>query len=170
MPSRAPSRATRIFHQTLAATGSMAAAARAANIPLAEARRLRALPVPPGLAARLSAPGEGDGAGAARVAAAVAALEAEALRRALEGVSEPVFHQGRECGSKVKHSDTLLMFLLKTLRPERYGPATARREAENGEEGDPEGAEEGGHDPGALGAFVLDLDLSAGEEPAPETR
>ncbi|GAB6126856.1 hypothetical protein JCM14124_25620 [Humidesulfovibrio idahonensis] len=52
---------------------------------------------------------------------AIAALETEAVRRALSGVSVPVFHQGRECGNTVKHSDQLLMFLLKTLRPERYG-------------------------------------------------
>jgi len=51
---------------------------------------------------------------------AIAALETEAVRRALSGVSVPVFHQGRECGNTVKHSDQLLMFLLKTLRPERY--------------------------------------------------
>jgi len=154
MPSRAPSRAIRLFHQTLAATGSLAAAARAADISLAEARRLRALP--PDLALCARPPGEADGlaegAGVGRVEAAVAALEAEAVRRALQGVSEPVFHQGRECGSRVKHSDTLLMFLLKTLRPERYGPATARRD--DGEDG---------QDADAGGAFVLDLDLSAGE-------
>jgi len=51
---------------------------------------------------------------------AVAALESEAVRRALSGVPVPVFHQGRECGSTVKHSDQLLMFLLKALKPERY--------------------------------------------------
>jgi len=54
---------------------------------------------------------------------AIAALETEAVRRALSGVNVPVFHQGRECGSTVKHSDQLLMFLLKTLCPERYGAA-----------------------------------------------
>lgn len=51
---------------------------------------------------------------------AVAVLESEAVRRALSGVSVPVFHQGRECGSTIKHSDQLLMFLLKTLKPGRY--------------------------------------------------
>lgn len=52
---------------------------------------------------------------------AVQALESEAVRRALSGVAVPVFHQGGECGSTVKHSDQLLMFLLKALRPSRYG-------------------------------------------------
>lgn len=60
----------------------------------------------------------------AAVERAVAALETEAVRRALAGVSVPVFHQGKECGSTVKHSDQLLMFLLKTLKPDRYGSAT----------------------------------------------
>ncbi len=73
---------------------------------------------------------------------AVLALESEAVRRALSGVAVPVFHQGRECGSTVKHSDQLLMFLLKTLNPERFGaaketPGPTRR------------------------AFALDIDLSA---------
>ncbi|HWR04424.1 MAG TPA: hypothetical protein VN419_10440 [Humidesulfovibrio sp.] len=67
------------------------------------------------------------------------------MRRALSGVAVPVFHQGRECGSTVKHSDQLLMFLLKTLNPERFGaaketPGRTRR------------------------AFALDIDLSAAGE------
>jgi len=75
---------------------------------------------------------------------AVQALESEAVRRALSGVAVPVFHQGRECGSTVKHSDQLLMFLLKTLNPERFGaakdaPKQPRR------------------------AFALDIDLSAAD-------
>jgi hypothetical protein len=75
---------------------------------------------------------------------AVQALESEAVRRALSGVAVPVFHQGRECGSTVKHSDQLLMFLLKTLNPERFAvakdaPKLARR------------------------AFALDIDLSAAD-------
>ena len=73
-------------------------------------------------------------------------LESEAVRRALSGVAIPVFHQGRECGSTVKHSDQLLMFLLKTLRPERYGAPR-------------EDAREKSRRP-----VVLDIDLSAGGE------
>ena len=101
-----------LFQKTFAATGSMAAAARAAGLPLEAARRLRdqlrAEPQP-------QAQGELDELGRA-----VAALESEAVRRALTGVEVPVFHQGRECGATVKHSDQLLMFLLKTLKPSRY--------------------------------------------------
>ncbi|OIO01942.1 MAG: hypothetical protein AUJ49_06960 [Desulfovibrionaceae bacterium CG1_02_65_16] len=79
---------------------------------------------------------------------AAEALESEAVRRALSGVAVPVFHQGRECGSTVKHSDQLLMFLLKTLRPERYG---ATREETR-----------------AARPVVLDIDLSAGATPEGE--
>ncbi len=48
------------------------------------------------------------------------ALEDEAVRRAHDGVDEPVFYQGKACGVVRKYSDTLLIFLLKGRRPERY--------------------------------------------------
>ncbi|SNR87691.1 hypothetical protein SAMN04488503_1666 [Humidesulfovibrio mexicanus] len=69
---------------------------------------------------------------------AIARLEAEAVRRALSGVCIPVFHQGRECGSTVKHSDQLLMFLLKSLQPERYGGKAGRDDAKEAQAGVPE--------------------------------
>lgn len=47
-------------------------------------------------------------------------LEQEARRRAVEGTEEPVFYQGFECGRVRKYSDSLLMFLLKAARPERF--------------------------------------------------
>ena len=47
-------------------------------------------------------------------------LEQEARRRAIEGVSEPVFHKGEVVGTVQKYSDTLLIFLLKGARPEKY--------------------------------------------------
>lgn len=47
-------------------------------------------------------------------------LEDEAKRRAAEGVDEPVFYQGVICGKLRKYSDTLLIFLLKARRPEKY--------------------------------------------------
>jgi hypothetical protein len=47
-------------------------------------------------------------------------LEEEARRRAFSGVDEPVFYQGEECGVIRKYSDTLLIFLLKGRRPDRY--------------------------------------------------
>lgn len=48
------------------------------------------------------------------------ALEDEAVRRATEGTLKPVFHLGVKCGSIREYSDTLLIFLLKGRRPEKY--------------------------------------------------
>lgn len=50
-------------------------------------------------------------------------LELEARRRAVEGVREPVFHRGRLVGHITKHSDALLMFLLKAERRQKFSPA-----------------------------------------------
>jgi len=47
-------------------------------------------------------------------------LEQEAWRRAIEGVAEPVYHKGEVVGYIQKFSDTLLIFLLKGVRPEKY--------------------------------------------------
>lgn len=47
-------------------------------------------------------------------------LEDEAIRRAKEGWDEPVFYAGQQCGVIRKYSDTLLIFILKGLKPEKY--------------------------------------------------
>jgi hypothetical protein len=47
-------------------------------------------------------------------------LEAEADRRAAEGTLRPVFYKGEQCGEIREYSDTLLIFRLKALRPEKY--------------------------------------------------
>jgi hypothetical protein len=53
-------------------------------------------------------------------------LEAEALRRAVDGVDEPVFGSGGtgvgtiEVGTIRRYSDTLLIFLLKGVRPDKF--------------------------------------------------
>lgn len=53
--------------------------------------------------------------------ASVDALEAEARRRAVEGVAEPVgWYQGKPGGVVKRYSDTLLIFLLKGAKPEVY--------------------------------------------------
>lgn len=44
----------------------------------------------------------------------------EARRRAIDGVAEPVYHEGQVVGTKQKYSDTLLIFLLKGAMPETY--------------------------------------------------
>jgi len=54
------------------------------------------------------------------VEVAVIALEDEARRRAYEGVEEPVFYKGEVCGSIQRYSDTLLIFLLKGHKPDKY--------------------------------------------------
>lgn len=51
---------------------------------------------------------------------AVQLLEDEAIRRAVQGVEEPVYHGGKIVGSKLSYSDTLLIFLLKGAKPEKY--------------------------------------------------
>jgi hypothetical protein len=48
------------------------------------------------------------------------ALEDEALRRGHQGVDEPVFFRGVECGAVRRYSDTLLIFMLKARRPDKF--------------------------------------------------
>ena len=52
-------------------------------------------------------------------------LEEEVRRRALHGVSEPVFYRGAECGTIQRYSDTLAIFLLKAHRPKVYRDSAA---------------------------------------------
>jgi len=47
-------------------------------------------------------------------------LEAEARRRAVDGVQEPVFYQGQICGYVMKYSDALLIKLLQANLPEKF--------------------------------------------------
>ena len=47
-------------------------------------------------------------------------LEKEAYRRAHDGCEKPIYHQGAECGRVKEYSDTLLIFLMKGRRPEKY--------------------------------------------------
>lgn len=139
------SRQMHLFRHVLKTTGCLAAAFRAAGIPPEAARGRRSATLPQTPRRALWPVADVPGTDLER---AVAALESEAVRRALSGVSLPVYHQGRECGSTVKHSDQLLMFLLKTLKPERYA---------GGKESQPP----------ALRPVVLDIDLSAGtDDPA----
>lgn len=50
----------------------------------------------------------------------IEAIEDEAIRRATTGVKESVFYKGGSCGEVTKYSDTLLIFLLKGAKPEKY--------------------------------------------------
>ena len=51
---------------------------------------------------------------------AIQVMEREAHRRAVLGVEKPVYQGGHLVGSVQEYSDTLLIFLLKGKRPERY--------------------------------------------------
>ena len=48
------------------------------------------------------------------------ALEQEVYRRARNGCEEPVFYQGKMCGTILRYSDTLAMFILKARKPAKY--------------------------------------------------
>lgn len=52
--------------------------------------------------------------------AAANVLEDEAIRRAVDGVLEPTFYKGDIVGHTRKHSDTLMMFMLRGLKPDTY--------------------------------------------------
>ena len=47
-------------------------------------------------------------------------LEDEAVRRAKDGVEKPIYQGGKLVGHVQEYSDTLLIFLLKGARPEKY--------------------------------------------------
>lgn len=57
--------------------------------------------------------------GEAREAAADS-LEREAIHRARDGWREPVYQGGKLVGHILKKSDTLLIFMLKAVRPEKF--------------------------------------------------
>ena len=59
-------------------------------------------------------------------------LEQEARRRAYEGIDKPVgFYQGISLQTVKQYSNTLLVFLLKALRPKKY---MERKELSTGED------------------------------------
>lgn len=47
-------------------------------------------------------------------------MEREALRRGVDGTERDVYHQGIVVGQERQFSDTLLIFMLKSKRPEKY--------------------------------------------------
>lgn len=51
---------------------------------------------------------------------AIAKLENEARRRAVDGVDKPVYQQGQLVGHVTEYSDKLLEMLLRAHRPEKY--------------------------------------------------
>lgn len=51
---------------------------------------------------------------------ALGRLEAECVRRAVEGVQRPIYQRGELVGHEQVHSDGLLMFALRALDPAKY--------------------------------------------------
>lgn len=51
---------------------------------------------------------------------AVDRLEAEAWRRAVDGVDEPVFQKGQQVGAIRRYSDQLMLTLLKAHNPDKF--------------------------------------------------
>lgn len=106
--SAARTRKKRLFLKALAETGNVSEAARKARLDRSNAYQIKRQD--PAFAAAW------DDA----LDMAVDQLEAEARSRAVEGVEQPRFHQGRICGTVRKYSDSLLMFLLRAHRPETF--------------------------------------------------
>ena len=52
------------------------------------------------------------------------ALEDEIMRRAKDGVGEPIYYRGAVVGETRRYSDTLAMFILKSKRREIWGERT----------------------------------------------
>lgn len=52
------------------------------------------------------------------------AIEAAAIKRARDGVLEPVFYQGIKCGAVRRYPEGTAMFLLRGLKPDIYGQKT----------------------------------------------
>tara|TARA_Y100000310_G_C20451018_1_gene700732 strand:- start:429 stop:899 length:471 start_codon:yes stop_codon:yes gene_type:complete len=53
-------------------------------------------------------------------AAQLAAAEDELRRRAVDGILEPVFYKGEQVATVRRHSDVLLIFMLKAAAPDKY--------------------------------------------------
>jgi len=63
---------------------------------------------------------------------AIDKLEAEARRRALDGVEEPVYQGGQWVGSKIVYSDSLMALLLKGRRKKVFADRTELTGADGG--------------------------------------
>lgn len=108
IPRTRTEQADQVFFDTLATTGNTQHACDAAGYSLRSIYTWR----------------KADAQFAAEFASAKEAsgdvLESEAVRRAVEGVDEPVFYKGDACGVIRRYSDSLLQTLLKGAKPETY--------------------------------------------------
>lgn len=57
----------------------------------------------------------------------IARIEDAAMDRALNGVEQPLYHQGQLVGTRTVHNDRLLMFLLKNRAPRRFSAESPAR-------------------------------------------
>lgn len=96
------------FIKELCRTGNVSAACRKAKVSRKHAYETRQLDV------------DFAEAWAEALIIATEALEEEARRRAYIGVLEPVFYEGKQVAKIRKYSDTLMIFLLKAHRPDKY--------------------------------------------------
>lgn len=105
---RRPQKWRKAFLSALARTGCVLYAARAAKADRTAVYRLRESDI------------EFARAWEQALEAATDLLEAEAVRRAVTGVKKPVYQGGERVGFVQEYSDTLLIFLLKGAKPEKY--------------------------------------------------
>lgn len=110
----------RRFIEALSVTGSVKAAAHRVNMTPEGAYLLRRHPEAQSFRK----------AWEAALSLGVQQLEDIALERALHGTEVPVYSYGKLVGSRIKHNDRLLMFMLRNRAPTRFnaaGQVTERR-------------------------------------------
>ncbi|MFM7348806.1 MAG: hypothetical protein ACKO01_04885, partial [Erythrobacter sp.] len=100
----------RAFIEALADLGSVGAAARAVDMSSVGAYHLRRQPGTEAFRA----------AWEAALALGIQRIEDVAMDRALNGTEEPVYSYGKLVGTRIKHNDRLLMFMLRNRAPERF--------------------------------------------------
>ncbi len=98
------------FIEALADTGSVEAASRAVDMSSVGAYHLRRQPGAESFRA----------AWEAALAHGIQRVEDVAMDRALNGVEEPVYSYGKIVGTRIRHNDRLLMFMLRNRAPERF--------------------------------------------------
>ena len=69
-----------------------------------------------------------DSGGKSRAERSLETLEDEAYRRVVAGVEKPIFQHGKQVGVVRQRSDRLLVFMLATLNPAKYGRGKGKAE------------------------------------------
>lgn len=87
-------------------------------------------------------------------------IEAEAYRRAVEGINHNIWYQGTHVGTEKLYSDSLLGLMLKAKRPKEYGDKS--KVELTGADGGALKVEESPHAIGRKIAFALATALRAG--------